>query len=75
MHLLKSKYKMKSSFEIKEIYNEKINGVLYEDEWRKMINEIYDNEDVINLENKINDFIKKKSSAHNSTFTTTLTEK
>ena len=74
MHLLRNKYKMKSSSEIKEIYNEKVNGNLYEDEWKKMIMEIYDNDDIVNLENKINDYIKKKSSM-NSTFTNTINDK
>jgi len=77
MHFLKNKYKMKSNSEIKEIFNEKVNGILYEDEWRKMINEIYDNEDVVNLENKINDYIRKKSTNNNmnNTYSNTSTEK
>lgn len=68
---------MKSSSEIREIYNEKINGYLFEDEWKKMINEIYDNEDIVNLDNKINDFLRKKTSSSNmnSTYNNTLTEK
>ena len=75
MHLLKNKYKMKSNTEIKDIFNEKLNGFLYEDEWRKMIVEIYDNEDIINLENKINEFIKKKTLNMNSTFTNISNDK
>lgn len=77
MHFLKNKYKMKSSSEIREIYKEKINGYLFEDEWKKMINEIYDNEDIVNLDNKINDFLRKKTSSSNmnSTYNNTLTEK
>ena len=75
MHFLKNKYKMKSSAEIKDIFNEKLNGFLYEDEWRKMIVEIYDNEDIINLENKINEFIKKKTLNMNSTFTNISNDK
>lgn len=76
MHFLKSKYKMKSSVELKEIFNEKINGILYEDEWKKMINEIYDNEDILNLENKINEFlIKKSGSINNNNYSNISAEK
>ncbi len=75
MHFLKSKYKLKSSNELKEIFNEKINGILYEDEWRKMINEIYDNEDVLNLENKINEFLRKKNSNSNNNYINTSSDR
>ena len=75
MHFLKNKYKMKSSVELKEIFNEKINGILYEDEWRKMINEIYDNEDMLNLENKIYEFLRKKSSNSNVNYSNISNER
>jgi hypothetical protein len=66
---------MKSSVELKEIFNEKINGILYEDEWRKMINEIYDNEDMLNLENKIYEFLRKKSSNSNVNYSNISNER
>lgn len=66
---------MKTNSEIKEIFNEKVNGFLYEDEWRKMINEIYDNEDVSNLENRINEFIRKKANNMGNSTINTLNDK
>lgn len=65
MYLLKSKYPMKTNNDLKEIYNQKLTGFLLEEEWKRMISQIYESEDVANLENKIYDFIRKKDPIQN----------
>jgi hypothetical protein len=57
---------MKSNNDIKELYNQKLNGFLVEEEWKRMIMQIYENEDVVNIENKIMDLIKKKGPTINT---------
>lgn len=57
---MKAKFPMKSNADVKELFNQKLNGYLIEEEWKRMIMQIYENDDVINLENKILDFIRKK---------------
>ena len=51
---------MKSNNDIKEFLNQKVNGFLTEEDWKSMIVQIYENEDVINLENKIMELIRRK---------------
>jgi hypothetical protein len=58
--MLKAKFPMKSNNDIKEFLNQKVNGFLTEEDWKSMIVQIYENEDVINLENKIMELIRKK---------------
>lgn len=60
LYTLKAKFPMKSNKDIKDLFNERINGFIMEEEWKKMIMQIYEDEDVINLENKIQETIKKK---------------
>ena len=51
---------MKSSNEIKEQYNQRINGYILEEEWKFIIKQIYDEQDNEYLENKLIEIIKKK---------------
>jgi len=51
---------MKSSSEIKEYLNQRLNGNILEDEWKFIIKHIYDEQDYEYLENKISDVIRKK---------------
>lgn len=66
MHCLKNVFRMKSNTEVKEQYNQRINGYIFEEEWKFIIKQIYDEQDNEYLENKITEIIKKKlSSAKN----------
>lgn len=56
---------MKSNNDIKEIYNQKLNSYLLEEEWKNIIMQIYENDDIMNLQNKIIDFIRKKGPSNN----------
>ena len=60
MHCLKNVFRMKSNSEIKEQYNQRINGYIFEEEWKFIIKQIYDEQDNEYLENKITEIIKKK---------------
>jgi len=51
---------MKSNNEIKEQYNQRINGFIFEEEWKFIIKQIYDEQDNEYLENKLTDIIKKR---------------
>jgi hypothetical protein len=60
MHCLKNVFRMKSNNEIKEQFNQRINGFIFEEEWKFIIKQIYDEQDNEYLENKITDLIKKR---------------
>lgn len=60
MHCLKNVFRMKSNNEIKEQFNQRINGFILEEEWKFIIKQIYDEQDNEYLENKITDLIKKR---------------
>jgi hypothetical protein len=60
MHCMKNVFRMKSNNEIKEQYNQRINGYIFEEEWKFIIKQIYDEQDNEYLENKITEIIKKK---------------
>ena len=60
MHCLKNVFRMKSSNEIKEQYNQRLNGFIFEEEWKFIIKQIYDEQDNEYLENKITEIIRKK---------------
>jgi hypothetical protein len=60
MHCLKNVFRMKSNNEIKEQYNQRINGFIFEEEWKFIIKQIYDEQDNEYLENKLTDIIKKR---------------
>jgi hypothetical protein len=60
MHCLKNVFRMKSNNEIKEQYNQRINGYILEEEWKFIIKQIYDEQDNEYLENKLIEIIKKK---------------
>ena len=62
-HCLKNIYRMKSNGEVKEQLNQRINGFIFEDEWKFIIKQIYDEQDCEYLENKITELIKKKINA------------
>jgi hypothetical protein len=59
-YFLKSKKPLKSNGEIKEILNQKINGILIEDEWQGIVYYVYEKDDASNLEKRIVEFIRKK---------------
>jgi hypothetical protein len=59
-YFLKSKMPLKSNSEIKELLNQKTNGMLLEDEWKGIVYYVYEKDDASNLENRIVDFIRKK---------------
>lgn len=65
-HCLKSVYRMKSNSEIKEQLNQRLNGFIFEEEWKFIIKQIYDEQDSEYLENKITDIIRKKINANKS---------
>lgn len=65
-HCLKNIYRMKSSAEIKDQLNQRLNGFILEDEWKFIIKQIYDEQDFEYLENKITDIIKKKINTNKS---------
>jgi len=53
-------YRMKSNSEIKDQLNQRLNGFIFEDEWKFIIKQIYDEQDSEYLENKLTDVIRKK---------------
>ena len=59
-YILKSKNPLKSNGDIKKLVNSKMTGNLLEDEWRSILYSIYEKEDTILIENKVNEIIKKK---------------
>lgn len=61
MQSLKAKFPYKSSNDIIDMCNQKIIGSIIDEEWKRIIYQIYENEDVAILEKKIIDFIKKKA--------------
>lgn len=65
-HCLKNIYRMKSSSEITQQLNQRLNGYILEDEWRFIIKQIYDEQDYEYLENKITDIIRKKINTNKS---------
>ena len=60
MHCLKNVFRMKSNNEIKDQYNQRLNGFIFEEEWKFIIKQIYDEQDNEYLENKITEIIRKK---------------
>jgi hypothetical protein len=58
--LLKSKYPLKSNGDIKDLTYTKINGLLLEEEWRKIISYLYDRSEAVIIENKVLEYIKRK---------------
>jgi hypothetical protein len=58
--LLKSKFPLKSNGDIKEITQSKVNGLLLEEEWKKIISYLYDRSEALVLENKISEYVKRK---------------
>jgi hypothetical protein len=59
-YFLKAKNPLKSNGEIKEIALNKQNSYISQDEWKGIINYLYENEEVKQVELKILNFIKKK---------------
>ena len=59
-YFLKNKYPLKSIQDIQSMQKEKENGLLCEEEWKKLIGHLYDPPDMKLLENKIIDVIQKK---------------
>ena len=60
VYFLKAKFPLKISKEIKDMSDEKMNGILNEDEWKGIIFNVYDKEDADILNAKIMDFIVQK---------------
>ncbi len=60
IYFLKAKFPLKITKEIKEIADEKMIGILNEDEWKGIIYNVYDKEDSDILNAKIMDFIIQK---------------
>lgn len=60
-HFLKNIYRLKSNAEIKEQFNQRINGYILEDEWKFIVKQIYDEQDSEYLDNKITDLVRKKN--------------
>lgn len=60
-YFLKSKNPLKANAEIKEMVNQRVNGVLVEEEWKSIIYYVYENDDAKTLESRIIDFIRKKN--------------
>ena len=50
---------MKSAIDIKEMMNQKTNGVLNEEEWKEIVFYMYEQDDANFLYNKIVELIKK----------------
>ena len=59
-YYFKSKHPYKSVKDINNMIKEKKTKMLTEDEWKKIINYLYNNEDAKILEEKVNDVIQKK---------------
>ncbi len=59
-YFLKNKYPLKRTEEINNMINVRLNGFIVEDEWKKIINYLYEINDAKILENKIFEVIKKK---------------
>ena len=59
-YYFKSKHPYKSVKDINNMLKEKKTKMLNEDEWKKIINYLYNNEDAKILEEKVNDVIQKK---------------
>ena len=59
-YYFKSKHPYKSVKDINNMIKEKKTKMLTEDEWKKIINYLYNNEDAKILEEKVNDIIQKK---------------
>jgi hypothetical protein len=58
--LLKSKYPLKSNGDIKDLTYTKLNGLLLEEEWKKIISYLYDRSEAGLIENKVTEYIKRK---------------
>lgn len=59
-YFLKAKHPLKSNGEIKEIAISKQNSFILHDEWKGIINYLFENDEVKQLESKIMNFIRKK---------------
>lgn len=59
-YYLKAKNPLKSNREINDIATSKQNSFILQDEWKGIINYLFENEEVKQLESKITNFIKKK---------------
>ena len=59
-YFLKAKFPLKSIADIQSMRNAKENGFMTEDDWKKVINYLYEAPDAKFLENKIIDVIQKK---------------
>ncbi len=59
LYLLKAKFPLKISNEIKQMAEAKMNGILNEDEWKGIIYNVYEKEDADLLNGKIEEFILK----------------
>lgn len=57
---MKGKFPLKSNGDIKEIVNQKNNGLLMEEEWKEIIFYMYEQEDANYLYTKIVEHIKRK---------------
>jgi hypothetical protein len=60
LYFLKAKYPLKTSSDIKELANSKTLGFLHDEEWKGIVRYLYENDDGLLVESKINEFIKKK---------------
>ena len=56
----KNKFPLKPIEDINSMINQRINGFIFEEEWKKIISYLYEEPDAKILENKIYDLIKKK---------------
>ena len=65
-YFLKTKHPLKSNADIKEMLNMRINNVLIEEEWKFIVEYVYENEDANNLMAKIVDHIRKTNEKSNT---------
>ncbi len=63
-HCLKNVYRMKSNAEIKDQLNQRLNGFIFEEEWKFIVKHVYDEQDCEYLENKLTEIIRKKINAN-----------
>jgi hypothetical protein len=58
-YFLKTKFPLKSNSDIKEMLNQRVNSTLTEEEWRFIVEYVYEKEDANNIIGKIVDHIRK----------------
>jgi hypothetical protein len=60
IYYLKAKNPLKTNSDIKEMANAKMNGFLNDEEWKGIVRYLFENDDSLLIESKINEYIKKK---------------